>query len=76
MLVVPTFSNPASRNDSYVKIAAGEGGLPKNSVAKCDQITTLDKDFLDKGPLGNRISLPLMWQIHRCVRKAMGEINP
>jgi mRNA interferase MazF len=76
VLVVPTFSKPANLNDTYVEIAAGEGGLPKDSVAKCDQVTTLDKEFLQKGPLGDRINQALMWQIHRSVRRALGEKNP
>jgi mRNA interferase MazF len=74
-MVVPTFSNLTAKIDSHIVIAAGEGGLPHESVAKCEQLTTLQRSFLVKGPLGGRISQALMWRLHYAVRKAMGEIQ-
>jgi mRNA-degrading endonuclease toxin of MazEF toxin-antitoxin module len=73
IMVVPVFGEPSGYNDSYVTIPLGEGGLIKESTAKCDQKTTLSKKLLGKGPLGRRISPDLMRQIHYSVRRALGE---
>jgi mRNA interferase MazF len=35
-----------------VQIKPGDGGLEKNSWAKCDQVTTLEKKALEYPPLG------------------------
>jgi mRNA interferase MazF len=73
IMVVPVFSEPSAYNDSYVTIPGGEGGVKKESTAKCDQVTTISKALLSKGPLGGRIDASLMRQIHHAVRRAMGE---
>jgi mRNA-degrading endonuclease toxin of MazEF toxin-antitoxin module len=41
------------------KLRAGEGGLARNSWAKCDQVTTLEKHLICYPPLGTitRVSL-------------------
>jgi hypothetical protein len=45
-------------------------------MAKCEQITTLDKRFLVRGPFGGRVSDPLLAQVIRAVRRAIGEVIP
>lgn len=72
VIVVPT-SSQISHSDVYVTIPAKEGGIPLESVAKCDQATTVDKSLLVKGPLGERINQSLMWKIHYGIRRALGE---
>lgn len=72
-MVVPCFSNMSSNLNTHVVIPAGQGGLPHQSIAKCDQLTTLHKSLLTGGPLGDRINESLMWRIHYAVRRAMGE---
>jgi len=32
------------------------GGISHDSVLFCEEITTIDRDFLDGGPLGRRLS--------------------
>ncbi|MBX9878873.1 MAG: type II toxin-antitoxin system PemK/MazF family toxin [Candidatus Obscuribacterales bacterium] len=59
--------------DTYVRVPAKEGGLPHHSVAKCDQVTTVDKILLVNGPLGGKISQLSMRRIHRGIRIALGE---
>ncbi len=73
IMVVPVFGEPSGYNDSFVTVEAGEGGLKKESTAKCDQVTTISKKLLGKGPLADRISPSLMRQIHHAIRRAMGE---
>lgn len=74
-MVVPTFSNITINVNTHVVLPSGQGGLPHESVAKCEQLTTLHKSFLVKGPLGDRINDALMWRIHHAVRRAMGEVQ-
>ncbi len=74
-MVVPIFSNLTANINTHVTIAAREGGLPHQSIAKCEQLTTLHKSLFVKGPLGNRINESLMWRIHYAVRRAMGETS-
>lgn len=73
VIAVPTSSSATGHRDVHVNIPAKEGGLPKQSVAKCDQITTIHKSLLAKGPLGDRINQSTMWQIHHAIRRALGE---
>lgn len=51
LIVIPvtTSQNQARRLDTVVSLAAGAGGLTRESVALCHQITTLDRSkFLDR----------------------------
>jgi mRNA-degrading endonuclease toxin of MazEF toxin-antitoxin module len=72
-MVVPVFGEQSGYNDAYVVIPDKEGGLSKESIAKCDQVTTISKKLLYKGPLGGRIDARLMRQIHYAIRRALGE---
>lgn len=72
-MVVPCFSNVSANINTHVSIPAGQGGLPHESIAKCDQLTTIHKSLLVEGPLGDRINESLMWRMHHAVRRAMGE---
>ncbi len=73
VMVVPVFGEPSGYNDSYVIIPEKEGGLIKESIAKCDQLSTINKALLGKGPLAGRVAPALMRQIHYAVRRALGE---
>lgn len=73
IMVVPVFGEPSAFNDSYVVIPKNEGGVTKQSTAKCDQVTTINKKLLGRGPLGGRIAPELMRQIHYAIRRALGE---
>jgi hypothetical protein len=52
------------------------GGLDHLSVAFCEEIATIDRDFLRRGPLGSRIDAPLMEAVMRAIRRAIGEVVP
>ncbi len=71
VLVVPlsTTLRPAP---THVWIPAGEGGLPRASMAKCEQITTLDKSFLARGPLGGTIRPALLREVEKAVLRSIG----
>lgn len=71
IIVVPltTTLRPAP---THVELPAGEGGLKSASMAKCEQVTTLDKSFLIRGPFAGRISASLMGDIEKGIQRAIG----
>ncbi len=71
VIVVPlsTTRRPAP---THVELPAGEGGLKAPSMAKCEQLTTLDKSFLLRGPFAGTISSDLMQEIERAIQHAIG----
>ena len=76
VIVVPTTSstNFKPHPELHIHVPSGEGGLLKDSYARCDQVTTIDKSLLDlQGPLGNRIHLKYRWAIVDGVRVALGD---
>jgi mRNA interferase MazF len=54
VIVVP-ISTTLRSSPTHVQLARGEGGLHKPSLAKCEQITTLDKSLLVRGPFSATI---------------------
>lgn len=60
----------------HVLLKKGEGGLPADSVAKCEQIMTLTREQLSDEPLGDPLSAPRMRQIERAMMMALGILVP
>jgi hypothetical protein len=54
-----------------VQIAAGEGGIARDSVLFCEEICTIDRDFLASGPLGPPVSASLLDDVVSAVRHAI-----
>jgi len=75
VLVVP-FTTNLRPLPTRVLLPAGAGGLRQDSMAKCEQIATLDKRYLVRGPFAGRVSDPLLDQVVRAVRRAIGEVLP
>jgi mRNA-degrading endonuclease toxin of MazEF toxin-antitoxin module len=71
VLVVPasTTIRPAP---SHVRLRKGTGGLPAESVLKCEQITTLPKELLSATALGGPLSARLLEEVERGVLRAIG----
>ena len=71
MLVVPasTTIRPAP---SHVRLRKGTGGLPAESILKCEQITTLPKELLSATALGGPLSARLLEEVERGVLRAIG----
>lgn len=71
VIVVPltTTLRPAP---THVELPAGEGGLKQTSMAKCEQITTLDKSFLLRGPFAGTVRPSLMLEIEKAIQRAIG----
>jgi len=58
-----------------VTLPARSSGLRHNSVIFCEEITTIDRDFLARGPVGS-LSPKLMEAVVRSIRRAIGEVVP
>lgn len=71
VLVVPV-SSVLHEGPWHVRLARGEGGLPRASVLKCEQITTLRKDRIDPEPAGPPLADRRMAAVERCVLRAIG----
>ena len=72
VLVVP-LSTSLRPLPTHVLIPAGVGGQRRDSMAKCEQVTCLDKQFLVRGPLGRSLPATVMNDVVRAVRRAIGE---
>lgn len=68
--VVPITSVYHGRLSLRVPIHAGNGGLTRDSWAKCDQVTTVEKDIVQYPPLG-RISRETLARIEDAIREAL-----
>ncbi|MHB8621129.1 MAG: type II toxin-antitoxin system PemK/MazF family toxin [Chloroflexota bacterium] len=71
VLVVPLSTNLRPLT-THVLLPARTAGLQHDSMAKCEQITTLDKLFLTGGPLGERVQSDLLDRVVRAVQRAIG----
>ncbi len=57
---------------THVRLRKGEGGIPRKSVLKCEQITTLPKDLISERALGGPISRERLEEVERGVLRAIG----
>lgn len=73
VLVVPIFSRGAS-GPTHVPIRGGTGGIAHDSVLFCEEVTTIDIDFLEEGPLGDKVSDSVLRQVVRGIRIAAGDV--
>jgi mRNA interferase MazF len=71
VIVVPlsTTLRPAP---THVELPVGEGGLKETSMAKCEQVTPLDKSFLIRGPFAGTINPILMREIEKAIQRSIG----
>ena len=72
LIVAPVFS-AGQLGPTRVVLPARSGGLRHDSVIFCEEITTIDNDFLARGPVG-ALSPKLMDAVVRAVRRAIGEV--
>jgi mRNA interferase MazF len=68
--VVPITSVHHGRFALRVAIGTGDGGLVRNSWAKCDQVTTVDKQIVVYPPLG-RLSSATLRRIEEGIQLAL-----
>ena len=75
LIIIPLFST-GRFGPTRVPIPGGAGGLRRPGLLFCEEITTIDRDFLYRGPLGPRLPRPIMDSIVRAVRRSIGEVVP
>ncbi len=73
IIVVPLSTN-LRPSPTHVLLQKGEGGLSRPSMLKCEQVTTIDKAMLIKGPFAGRISDKKMKEVERAIMIAIGVI--
>lgn len=56
----------------HVLLQRGEGGLPHSSVAKCEQVSSVDKSLLEARPLGRPLSEDRIRQVEDALLIALG----
>jgi len=71
VIVVP-ISSVLREVPTHVRLRVREGGSPRPSVAKCEQITTLRRDRLAPRPLGGSLAASRMVEIEKGILRAIG----
>jgi len=74
IIVVP-LSSTLRPSPTHVLLPEGEGGLSKASMAKCEQVTTIDKSLLIRGPFAGKINIEKMSEIEKAIMVSMGVIE-
>ncbi|MDP8907530.1 MAG: type II toxin-antitoxin system PemK/MazF family toxin [Chloroflexota bacterium] len=75
VIIIPIFS--AGRvGPTRVALPAGAGGIRHDSILYCEEITTLDRVFLARGPFGPSVPESVLQRVLRAVRRALGEAVP
>ena len=57
---------------THVRLKRGEGGVPRASMLKCEQITTLPKQLLRGTALGGELSARRLEEVERGVLRSIG----
>lgn len=75
VIVVPLSTSLQNSYPSFHKlIPRGEGGLDRESHARCELVSNIEKTCLDqKGPIGSPLSEKFVWQIVQGIRAAIGD---
>jgi len=73
VIIVP-ISTILRTSPTHVHLALGEGGFDKPSMAKCEQVTTLDKSFLLRGPFSGTIHPESMAETEKAIQRAIGVV--
>ena len=71
IIVVPAFSS-GRLGPTRVAVPAGLGGMPRDSVLFCEEVTTIDRDFLRDGPLGPPLPDSLLLLVVEALLRAVG----
>ena len=71
LLVIPC-STTMRDAPTHVRLSRGEGGVFQRCMLKCEQITTLPTDDIDRAPLGGPLAPARMAEVERGVLRAIG----
>jgi mRNA-degrading endonuclease toxin of MazEF toxin-antitoxin module len=71
VLVVPA-STVHRGAPTQVHLRKGEGGVRRDCILKCEQITTLSKELLGERALGGEVSGRILEQVERGILRSIG----
>jgi mRNA interferase MazF len=71
IIVIPAFSS-GRLGPTRVVVPAGLGGMPRDSVLFCEEVTRIDRDFLRDGPLGPPLPNMLLVRVIEALVRAVG----
>jgi len=71
VIVVPV-SGVVQDAPTHVRLRAREGGVPRSSVVKCEQITTIRRDRLASRPIGSHLAPARMVEVEKAILRAIG----
>ncbi|HXV59258.1 MAG TPA: type II toxin-antitoxin system PemK/MazF family toxin [Vicinamibacteria bacterium] len=71
VLVIPA-SSVLREAPTHVRLKWGQGGVPRDCMLKCEQITTLPKDLLSEQALGGELPASIMRNVERGVLRSIG----
>ena len=74
ILVVPIFST-GNLGPTRLEIPAEGSGLSHDSVLFCEELTTIDKDFLEEDAPRGRVSDALVGEVVIAIRRAVGDFT-
>lgn len=75
VIVVPIFSR-GRLGPTRVPLPAATGGILHDSILYCEELTTVHRSFLTRGPLGPSVPNALLLHVRRAIRRALGEVVP
>src|SRR5262245_17074881 len=56
----------------HVALGRGEGGLERDSIVKCEEISSVPREMLRTGALGGPLSRARLDEIRGCLLRALG----
>lgn len=56
----------------HVELRAGEAGVPKSSVIKCEDIQPIRRELLNRRPLGGPLSAIRLREVEEALMSALG----
>ncbi len=71
VMVVPV-STVVRGAPTHVRLRRRQGGLSRRSVLKCEQLTTLPRNALEREPLGGPLSEAVLVQVEKAILRSIG----
>jgi len=73
VIVVP-LSTTLRHAPTHVLIPRGEAGLHHDSMAKCEQVTTLDNTLLLRGPFAGTVTAQTLMAVEHGIMRSIGVV--
>ena len=75
-VIVAPISSVLRDGPWHVRLRKGEAGVAKTSIIKCEQLSTIHKDFLSEAPAGTSLTPKKMKQVERAILVAVDILIP